>query len=305
MEHITMNGVAPMRWNEMRRRVAALQAYAAIAKPTTEDRENAANSLDLSANQFKRLMRSWRLHKDPASLNGAGKPERKRAHRSDGLDDAVLDIIDAAIQLHGASEVPAVISNTVWSECDRRSRDRPSNGTIWNSVREARRTTGSLKDVAHAIIVGRAWAELPVADFENDDILIRPELLVALEVPERRIVGWACDLNTVKPPLLTDLPELSRRSPPLIVTRLDAGLSEETPDNDNVVISGDANARFARMIGPAIANIPLAFRLPRSNPSRLLTSKLDSPLNPDDARLAIKYAVEVHNSYIGRNNDGS
>ena len=52
------------------------------------------------------------------------------------------------------------------------------------------------------------------------------------------------------------------------------------------------------MKGPAIGNVDLTFRLPRSDASRLLTSVLDGPLSPDDAIAAIGYAVKAHNNFV-------
>ncbi len=297
MDDITMNGVAPLRWAAMRKRVDVLQRFAAIDKPTAKDRQDAAEQLELSANQFKRLVRSWRLHKNPAALNGAGAPEHKRAHRSDGLDNRVLGIITAAIDLHGPSDQPTVISNTVWSECDRRSLKRPSNGTIWNYIRKARRAAGPIDDAGREIIIGRAWAELPVWKTSDEAELIRPELLVALRMPEREIVGFATDLQLAGPPVLGDL-DVSEQDRPIVVTQLDAGITECNRPQDRLTFAEDANARFARMMGPAIGNIALTFRLPRSDASKLLTSVLDAPLSPQDAILAIQYAMNAHNKHV-------
>lgn len=301
MEDITMHGVAPMRWNEMRKRVDVLQRFASIGKPAAEDREDAANELGLSVNQFKRLVRSWRLHKDPTALNGAGLPEQKRSHRSDGLDRNILGIINAAITLHGPSAQPTVISETAWSECDRRSLDRPSNGTIWNAIREARRTAGPIVGADREVIIGRAWADLPVRKSKPGTELIRPEILVALQIPERTIIGLASDLALGRPPLATDL-DIPEDDRPISVTRHDAGMparpENRNPIRDRFIYVDSANARFARMMGPSIGNITLAFRLPRTDAGRLLTSVLDTPLSPADAILAIGYAVKAHNDFI-------
>ncbi len=304
MDDITMNGVAPTRWNAMRKRVEVLQRFAAIDKPTAKDREDAAEQLGLSANQFKRLVRSWRLHKDPAALNGAGAPEQKRSHRSDGLDESVLAIIDAAIDLHGPSAQPSVISNTVWAECDRRSLTRPSNGTIWNSIREARRIAGPISDAGPEILVGRVWAELPVRKRRDKPEHVRPELLVALKLPEREIVAVATDLQSGGPPVLGDL-RLIETDRPIVITRHDAGVAVGNVPPDKMTYAEDANARFARVMGPAIGNIALAFRLPRSDAARLLTSVLDAPLSPQDADLAIRYAVDAHNGYVKSQSDAA
>ncbi|NCP23892.1 MAG: hypothetical protein GW854_07070 [Erythrobacter sp.] len=300
MEDITMRGVAPMRWKEMRKRVATLQRYGALGRPTAKDREDAADELGLSVNQFKRLVRSWRLHKKPALLNGAGAPEKTRSHRSDGLAQDVLDIIGNAIRLHGPSEVPAVITNTVWTECDRKSLDRPSNSTIWKAVGEARRFQRCVPGADQEIIIGRAWADLPIQNGDDTSTMFRPELLIALELPERRIIDWNSDLRLGRPPLLTDLGDLRPDDRPITITRDDAGDPNKRTHHDDIVISDDANARFIRMIGPTIDTIGLTFRMPRIDASRLLTSQLDEPLDKEDAMTAIEYAVTAHNRFVER-----
>lgn len=298
MDSVTMKGVAPTRWNEIRKRVGVLQRFSKIEKPSATHLQEAADELGLSANQFKRLMRSWRIHRDPTMLNGAGAPESKRAHRKDGLDKSVLGIIKAAISLHGAHEPLTVIAATVRAECERRMLKLPSNGAVWKAVQAARRTAGPVMGGDQEILIGRVWADLPVAVGRDDESLQRPELLMALQLPERRIIGWACDLRTKSPPLLSDIPDLATNGDPLTVTRLDIGFPEHFEMAMDVNISDDANARFARMIGPSVGNIALGFRLPRTNAARLLTNTLDAPLTPEDALLAIEYAVEAHNQHV-------
>ena len=164
----------------------------------------------------------------PKALNGAGMPERGRTHRKDGLDRAALDIIDAAIALHGPTEPQKVMSDTILAECDRRGIDPPSNGTIWNAVRLARRNTGPVVGADAEVIIGRVWADLPVRMADDPSHLVRPEMLVALKLPERLIIDWACDLTTGGPPSMKDLANLSAADRPVRITDTDAGTTAKT-----------------------------------------------------------------------------
>ena len=101
MNELDLSGVAPMRWQEVRRRVTAVREYLELAQPTVSDREAAAGKVGLSLDQFERLMRSWRIHSDPARLDGAGSLARARRNRSDGLPSEVQRIIQRAIEEAG------------------------------------------------------------------------------------------------------------------------------------------------------------------------------------------------------------
>lgn len=75
--------VVPERRETVRERIAALEAYEALPRRTSGDLQRLSEPLDLSPASFYRLWRSWRLLRDPRTLQG---PTRAR-----GLKDPVGD----------------------------------------------------------------------------------------------------------------------------------------------------------------------------------------------------------------------
>ncbi len=76
-----MSGVNPLRWAEVRRRIATVQSYLLLPDPTDQDRAEHAKSIGVSANQFIALVRSWRGNPrlvrspDPAASAASPAPE--------------------------------------------------------------------------------------------------------------------------------------------------------------------------------------------------------------------------------------
>lgn len=55
MGELDLSGVDPLRWPEIRRRVAVLQSFAALDRPRAADRQAHAAQLGVGVAQFMRL----------------------------------------------------------------------------------------------------------------------------------------------------------------------------------------------------------------------------------------------------------
>lgn len=79
--------IRPERRLFVRERMAALQRYEAIDRPTVEDADAYADRFGMTRVSFYRLVRAWRASRDPASLAGPGAnygargPQRTDADR--------------------------------------------------------------------------------------------------------------------------------------------------------------------------------------------------------------------------------
>lgn len=297
MTHLDLSGVTPLRWQEVRRRVSALEGYLSLSRPSPSDRAIAANSVDLSLNRFDRLLASWRIHRDPARLEGAGQLCRTRRSRHDGLAKEVKAIMSRAIAVMGPEATLKEVYARVRGECEDQGLQPPARNHVWARLMDERSLAGPLRGCEPEILVGRAWAEIPVLLPRRSQTLTRPEMILAVSLPERTVMGHASDLLLGRPPRLEDLGLAGTGRSPLRVARRDMGV----PDAGvaGIEIDDGANARLARVLGRAIGEIDLSFRLPRTPADRLLGSKLDRPLDTDDARLAIEFAIDRHNKRVG------
>lgn len=298
MNDLDLSGVPPMRWQEVRRRVSAVRDYLALTKPEPMDTERFAKQVGLSIDQFERLVRSWRLHSSPARLDGAGSLFRDRRSRSDGLDEEVQAVIAKAIKSAKIEASPKEVYERIVSECEDRGLAIPSNNLVWARLMEAKSQARPKLTGDAEVLVGRAWLQLPVTSSSGHDILTRPELLVAIQMPEQRIVAWRTDLETKRPPLFEDLDLSDALLPVIKVSPLDMRVPCQIAGT--IVHDKRANTRVTRILGDNIGGIGIALRLPRTSASRLLTNKLDRPLGPDDAQLAITHAIKRYNSRSGK-----
>lgn len=299
MNDLDLSGVAPMRWHEMRRRVAAVRNYLALERPSKSDHEDAARRIGLSIDQFDRLVRSWRIHSDPARLDGAGNlaPTRTRRERSDGLPEDVRNIIRLAIAEVGHDAAAKTVYDTVKHLCEESGFDVPSNNLVWTRLMETRSVAGAPAASGPEIVVGRIWLQLPVSRSFDGGELRRPELLVAVQLPEKRIVGHSSDFLLGRPPVFEDLAIDPPPEVPVRVAPRDMG-SIDVADRKAVRPDRRANTRLARILGTSIGGLSIAFRLPRTPATKLLTNKLDSELTMVDAELAIDHAIRRHNEQL-------
>ncbi len=297
MNDLDLSRVTPLRWQEMRRRVAALGDFLSLGDPAPSDREEAAQRIGLSIDQFNRLVRSWRIHSDPARLDGAGSLDRIRRTRGDGLEPEVQAIILRAIDEAGREAAPKDVYDRVVAACEDSGLDVPSNNMVWTRLMEARSKAGSLPEHDPEILVGRVWINLPIIDPSDEAKMVRPEVLLAVRLPERLIVAYQSDLKDGQPPILEDLPIPTQCALSIHADPRDTGDTSNF-DRAGVVCDPRANTRLARLLGDSVGGLSLSFRLPRTSASRLLQNKLDRPLTAVDGDLAIRHAIDRHNKRL-------
>lgn len=298
MENLDLSGVAPVRWQEMRRRVAALRRFVAINEPSVAEHAAAAAEAGLGIDHFDRLARSWRIHQDPARLNGAGTLNRQKRSRCDGVGKEVQTIIARAIKRAGPEAAPKDVYDLVRAECAARNLRVPSNNRVWMKLMNEKAEAGPLPGGSPEILIGRVWADLPAIGKEGSSRLVRPELLLAVALPDRTIVEQCSDLKTGRPPVFEDLDLSSQKGIALRVAARDMRLPGFLDEGVHLEIDDSANARLARILGRSVANLQLVFRLPKTPADRLLKNALDRPLSPADAELAIDYAIARHNDHV-------
>ena len=305
-----MSGVDPMRRREIRRRVTVMRDFLSGEHRTAVDKAAAAGSLGLSADQFSRLVRSWRTHGQARLLAGAAADTRRGRRRTGGIADEVRTTVASVVADLGSDARNKAVRDAVVERCVGLGLRPPSNGTIWNMLMEARRREeppGTRPDGPGAVdelIVGRLWFDLPVD--VGSGLIVRPEALTAVSSIGRRIaaIDLACGPQTS--PLLDQLLDrLDRLAGPqggrrIVVTsfELDAIDGEPAGFRHGLEIDEDAQGRLARLIGRGIGRLDVHYRMPRKPAIRHLAARHDSPLTPTEAEETIAAAIRDHN--VGR-----
>lgn len=303
MENRDLSDVHPLRWNQIRRRITVIENYLSLNNPTVADRNSAAIEIGLSVWQFGRLAETWRIHKRPSMLSTSASTSRRGSRRRDGIDDHVRQIVDNVISEVGTQARNKAVQKLVVERAEKAGVAPPSIGSVWNMLMESRRIgKGQCStpdgDRQEAIAVGRLWLELPVQ--VPDGTLVRPEILVAVLIPEGEIAAVDLCYGGDPPSLaaltrkLNDLHDPRLRSRGMLVTPVDAlGLA---PDAwPSITRSGDAQATVARIFGRGIGRIDVRYRRSHTPVERHLKARHDEPLDTTDAGLAVEYAVREHN----------
>ena len=122
-----LSGIDPLRLQEARRRVAAIEQYLMLSSPRTADANAHAAGVDLSRWQFLRLVRVWREHRD-ARLLVIGK--RGRATRPYSIDARAAEILEEVIGVTGGRADLAVVAVEVERRCASEGILPPARATI-------------------------------------------------------------------------------------------------------------------------------------------------------------------------------
>lgn len=296
MDELDLSGVDPLRWDEVRRRVAVIRSYLAIPHPTKGDRQAHADRLDRSVNQFMALVRAWRQHRSAARIAASGT--HRRRHRSPGhlsVDPVARRIAADAIEELGTDATLSSLSRLVRTRCEARGVTPPSDSTIWNMVRAERRGRASGET---GVVIGTCMVRLPVATPQSTS---QPMLTLAVRASDKAILAASlgtADWTSAGQALAAANAEQgsARVDRDLIGQRHAAGLSAGV----EAVTGAASRSALSRILGLGIDDLPLIYRPAKAAPAeRLLTTREDRPLSPADARALIVAAVSRHNAAMG------
>lgn len=293
-----MRHVHPLRWNEIRRRINVVEAYLKQSDQSLDCQKHYAEKLKLSVGQFRRLTRSWQIHRDAAALSGARSKPRFGIERSTGVQPQTLNAIAEGISAAGPHSKIANVTAGIEKRCAEMDIESPAPAVVWKCLMEARsKSTQPVPNATASILIGRVWFEFPYNSGSNGKLSV-PECLIALQLPHRRIVTWAIAGESNRAPIVSDLFPAFSADSTIRATDLELGSGTIEAGQLNLVIDDGAQAEFIRYIGWRIGDIAVKFRQPRKNPSRLVGSTMDAPVSSEDAKLAIGYAVTTHNERL-------
>jgi len=297
MKDVDLSAVKPSRWKETVRRVEVIRTYLRRGDHSAAARAEAAGALGLSDAQFRRLVRSWEIHADPSLVSVRSNPQARRP-RKDGLSDRLRATVAAAIDACGTEARTKDVIEEVARACSATGDVPPSEQLVWTALMRARRQNRApALRAGPATLIGRVWFELPMFR-AGDTRLVRPEAIIALEVPSKAIRAWATDIGRERPPVLSGILDELSPSSPIHVSSLEAGALHHEQAEGRIVIDEGAQADLARMLGAGIGTLDIKYRRPRSDARKLLRSEVDAPLSPAEALQAIKYALAAHDREI-------
>ncbi|MBC3940610.1 hypothetical protein [Sphingomonas albertensis] len=298
LKNLDLSEIDPLKWAEFRRRVFVLEQYLALPNPTSADRIRHGAKLNLGAQQFQNLVRTWETDHDPRKLSPGVRKRAVRHSRSrrGGVDPAAREIARGVIAELGSSASLRELVELVRLRCTALRITPPSRGTIWLLSVEARGSPS--EQHGNAILVARAFLKLPV---ETAMGTVFPELTVAVNVSTRRILA----IETADPEATPDLRDLAtaiRGRDPVILadlgirTRLSRYVLGRTPMA--TISEKDGRRTLAQVLGRKIGLLEVAYRNLNGNPAKSMHSFRDRALNFDDARTAVAFAMERHNAAV-------
>lgn len=302
---IDLSGVDPVRVPEIRRRVAILDEYVALHRPSAEVRRTYADRMNLSVSQLYHLARVWRISRRAASIPGArarfAEPRPRRLNsRSLGIARGVIDQLG-----------PTAMRKSILAEVARQSAEAgvrpPSDSTVTNLLAAARTAPEQPLDVAPVILIDEATVKLPVRDGEA---VTMPRVLLALRLPQRRIIAAeiACSSDT-RPPVSALMRALDEQSDsggePLPIRAPHLGREDLCAIAAEDVSESGAVPQLSQVLGSRLGDIGLLYRARRARPGvTLAAARHASPLEEEDARRIIQEAIAAHNRSLAEPDTG-
>lgn len=306
VQPIDMSGVDPRRWEEVKKRADVVRGYLASDKRSERQRKLAATKLRISPTQFMVLVKAWQIHQKAAVLAGSGRKGVTPRVRAGGIPATVKALIAEVIERLSCSSDARAVIEAVRTECTELGLEPPSNISINTQLMEAR-VAGAhhTYDGEPILVTARLWIGFAVK--VDDSSLVRPEIVIGMSLPERRIESIVTGLQHDSPPTMKDLindisslPDAMMDDRPIMVSHAEAAaLTDIAPETINrLLVKDQAGTMPSRYLGDRIGMLNLLFRRPKTEAAKLLSSRFDQPMNEDDACELIEAAIRKHNSTL-------
>ncbi|MBD8640269.1 hypothetical protein [Sphingomonas sp. CFBP 13733] len=295
MKALDMSGVDPLRWAEVRERVAVVVAYLTINGPTEDDRMDHAARLGLGRTQFLKLVRAWRAHETAVAIAGA-KPKREKARTGwRALPPASEGVMRETLERLGPDVRPSVATAAVTAALKAKGLQSPDRSTVWRRLMAIRRDRGYVAD-AGDVVVAECRVRLPVL---ADGTISMPSLLIAARASDGRIAAAL--------PLAGERPDMSGFAKAALAASRSGCLTADRAfaaafgcvEGVRQVGPGTARTTLSRVVGRRLGRLELQFNRTSRPVERLLRTEDDRPLDLADARLALENAIAQHNEARG------
>lgn len=293
-----LSGVDPLRRQEIRRRIAVVRSFLALVEPSDADRRRHAETLDLSLNQFKALVRAWRAYPSATSMAQSGRA--RGAPRATGprhLDARARTTAEAAIAGLTTTATLVQAMEAVAAACEAHGLDVPRKTTVWKMLTAARRS--QVDPSEHGVVViGRCRLRMPVVE---GDTLVMPSVALAVRAYDAAIVG-----ATLRSDRAADaaLAALALSQPDQKSLEIDDSMVTDPPIGVYAAVtvrpSSMIRRRLSRILGTGIGGVQPVYKAgAEARPERLLRSRKDRPLSQADAMAVVRAAIDAHNAERG------
>ncbi|WP_294235161.1 hypothetical protein [uncultured Sphingomonas sp.] len=295
MEELDMSGVDPLRRAEVRRRIAVIQDFIAIAKPNDVDRKGHADRLELSVGQFLALVRAWKEYRRPSAISGSGFTRGKE--RRTGPRHLAAEVKRAAREVIASLDADLTLKQTVAAVNDALAAQglkAPSRSTIWNMVMDARQHVVVETD-DDVVLVTRCWIRLPIA--APDGAMSYPELVLAVRPSTGAIIAASMGTDDQVP---------ARMAAAVLEVARDAEIRVENALADPFELAGarvirllshNGRRELARALGRGFGQMRIVYQPVRAvDPVAVLRNSKDRPLTAEDARDVVGDLLLDHNA---------
>jgi hypothetical protein len=296
MVDVSLSGIDPARWPEIRRRVAILREYTALNRPTSTQTALHAERMGVRRATFYALARVWRESGDPRQVFGAGKRNATRArNEANDLPEASLKVIRDVIARLGT-----------WAEDQALLREAKSRLAAEGLMPAAAQTVRSIMDLARsnstdpspfppAILIERCHLRLPL---RQDDGMVLPAAWIAIAVPENVILTYRLGTDNAPPKageVVGDIRKIATANAevrPLVTPHP----TDDVPGYAPGLIDGTRSLRLRRVLGGAISGIVFLVRSRSAGGTMKLRNRFEAPLSMSDVDTAFADAVRRHNA---------
>lgn len=280
-----------------RTRISAIEQYLA-GERSAEALRRTAKAIDLSVSRTGRLIRSYELHRDVALIAGEGhKGKRQPANERRAF---ARQAVQAAICELGTAAQAAEIEKAVVTACEAASVKPPSTQLIWKALAKARRANRLPASGTDPVtVVGRVWLQLPVM-FGKGEHALRPEALVAMDLPSKRIRACVTDLRLHRKPHIMDLKGQLEADQPVRIGSIEIGNITDQQVGFPITADDTAQTTLIRHLGNGIGELELLFRRPRSDANVLRGRGGGQLLSPKEAEDVLQLALMRHEEEIKR-----
>ena len=277
-----------------RKRVTAIERFLVGDRSSKSLRET-AKIIDLSVSRTGRLIRSYEIHRDPSLVSGEGhRGDRQPASSRRAF---IREAIQAAIQNLGTAAHTAEIEQAVAQACEKASITPPSIQLLWKALAKARRQNRApATGVYPTTVIARFWFQLPVQS--ADGAIKRPEALVAMDLPSKRIRACLTDLRLGRIPRVTDLKKILSAGEPVRIGSIELGNLTEMEIGFPVQLDDGAQATLTRHLGNGIGQLEVLFRRPRTDARTLLNRGGGEALTIIEAEEIVRLALLRHESEL-------
>lgn len=293
---IDLSGVEPARREEIMRRATILDEYIGIWRPSAAQRKVFADRLDISPSHLVVLASIWRNSRNPAALPGArSKNRHSPVHRIEGQAAKIMN--DTVSKLGLLARRKDVVRE-VAERCSAAGVATPSASTITNAMALAKTNHTAPLQLEPEILIGDCLVRLPVA---NSQMLTMPRMMVALALPQRRILAVDISFNPGQTPSLSKLMEALEAVTAYSGEKLQLRAPHASPIERATIgaISRDegiGRPAFSRIMGKSIGKVGIVHHVAKAkSPDALLRGRHAKPINVEQAKQIIFDAIKDHN----------